>query len=480
MKSLNKCISFSQQSEKLTPTRYWEIYSLTDTDSLLLHLLTGAIDLLNKEEIHLFQQMFESGEITNFSDEMKDILVGRGYLSNPKSEQAFIDNLAECHQKQVREKSIEFFICPTFTCPVGCSYCFENDLTHESKASVISSEQITSIFSSIKKIKEDSGRPVKEIVLFGGEPLLPITRFAVRDILQRSAKQGFKVSVCTSGIFGSEFTSLFCEFSDTVSVVRITIDGPKKYHNTLRTLPNAFERTVTGVDDLLEAKIPVMVRTNVGSQNLNVIPEMAKYFVEHGWTNHTHFDAIITGIKDRGCAGDREHLLREDELAVRFLEMRATYEAVRRLRPVNIFMSLKHLVTNLGHFEGIVKLQNDVTSLDTMKFHGCGATDGALFVFGADSEVYTCTEAIGKPFMSVGKYHPQLALDSNRANKWQGWYKYKIPECRECKYLLLCGGTCTMSSVAEFGSGSNPICPQIRDIIGGYVSTLAKRIELTS
>lgn len=483
MKSLNKCISFFQQTEdcvQLTPTRYWEIYPLIDTDSsLLLHLLTGAIDLLNKDEVHLFRQMFESGEITNLSNEMKDILVERGYLSNPKIEQIFIDNLAELHQKQVREKSLEFFICPTFICPVGCSYCFEGNLTHESKAAVISSQQIDSIFLSIKKIAEDSGRPVKEIVLFGGEPLLPITQSAVREILQRSNEQGFKVSVCTSGIFGSEFTPLFREFSDTISVVRITIDGPKKYHDSLRMLPNAFEKTAKGIDDLLEAGIPVMVRTNVGSQNLEVVPEMAEYFVERGWSNHSKFDAIITGIKDRGCVGDRGHLLREDELAVRFLEMRMSSEAVRKLRPVNIFMSLRHLATNLGHLEGIVKIQNAIAPLETIKFHGCGATDGTLFVFGADNEVYTCTEAIGKPSTSVGKYHPELALIQNSVNNWKGWYKYKIPECRECKYLLICGGTCTMSSVMKFGSGDKPICPQIWYILGGYVSALAKRIELS-
>ena len=483
MKSLNKCISFSQQPEELaqlTSTRYWEIYPLTDTDSLLLHLLTGAIDILNKSEVHLVQQMFKSGKTSSLPDEIKDILIKRGYLSNLKSEQIFIDNLAECHQQQVKEKPIEFFICPTFSCPVGCSYCFEGNLTHESKTAVINSQQIDSIFSSVKKIAEDSGHPVKEIVLFGGEPLLPITRLAVREILQHSAEQEFKVSVCTSGIFSSEFVSLFHEFSDTVSVVRITIDGPKKYHDTLRTLPNAFEKTAKGIDDLLKDGIPVMTRTNVGSHNLETIPKMAEYFVERGWANHDHFDAIITGIKDRGCAGDKGYLLREDELAVRFLEMRATHEAVRRLRPVNIFMSLKHLATNLGHLGGIIKPQSAVTPLDTIKFHGCGATDGTLFVFGADNEVYTCTEAIGKLSMSVGKYHPELALIQSRVNNWRGWYKYKILKCRECKYLLICGDTCTMSSVAQFGSGDKPICPPIQHIIGGYISALAKRIELIS
>lgn len=144
---------------------------------------------------------------------------------------------------------------------------------------------------------EKQRRPLKEIVLFGGEPLLPITMTAVREILQRAAERKFKVSICTSGIFGRDFVPLFREFSNTISLVRVTIDGPRGYHESMRTLPNAFERTAEGIDNLLEAGIPVMTRTNVGSQNIEVIPEMAEYFIERGWTSYDHFDAIITGIK---------------------------------------------------------------------------------------------------------------------------------------------------------------------------------------
>lgn len=141
-------------------------------------------------------------------------------------------------------------------------------------------------------------------------------------------------------------------------------------------------------------------------------------------------------------------------------------------------MSLRHLATNLGHLEGIVKLQNAVAPLETIKFHGCGTTDETLFVFGVDNEVYACTEAIGKTSMSVGKYHPQLALDPSRVNKWRGWHKYKIPKCRECNYLLICGGTCTMTSVIQFGSGNKPICPPIQQIIENYIYALSDRIVL--
>ncbi|MDP3900653.1 MAG: 4Fe-4S cluster-binding domain-containing protein [bacterium] len=479
MRSLNGCIPLKLVSmENLTPTRYWEICPLDNKSSLLLHLLTGAIDILNSDEVIVIQKLFEDGEIFNLPDSVKFCLTERGYLSNPESEQIFIDDLAKRHQEQIRKKPIECFICTTFSCPLGCSYCFEGKLTTEAKAKAINTEQISSIFKSIEKIIEEQNRPLKEIVLFGGEPLLPITMNAVSEILKQAADRNFKVSVCTSGIFCEEFLPLLREFSEVVSVVRITIDGTQEYHNSLRTLPSAFERAAIGIDSLLQANIRVMTRTNVGKQNVDVIPAMANYFVERKWTNYPNFEAIITGIKDRGCLGDKGQLFREDELAFRFLEMRSRFEAIRFLRPVNIFMSLRHLATNLGHLEGIVRLQDAVTPLQTIKFHGCGATDGTLYVFGVDNKVYTCTEAIGKPFMSVGKYFPELDLDQNRVGKWQGWHKYNIPECRDCKYLLICGGTCTMSSVSQFGSGKKPVCPPIKNIVEGYVSALSSRIAI--
>lgn len=150
MKSLNDCISFVPQlgmRVQLVPTRYVKLCPVADTtSSLLLHLLTGAVDLLDKDETHLLKQMFESGESTNLSDELKAVLVERGYLSDPKSEQIFIDNLANCHQEQVRKKPIEFFICTTSICPVGCVYCFEGKLAQQAKAATITSQQIDSVF----------------------------------------------------------------------------------------------------------------------------------------------------------------------------------------------------------------------------------------------------------------------------------------------------------------------------------------------
>ena len=140
-------------------------------------------------------------------------------------------------------------------------------------------------------------------------------------------------------------------------------------------------------------------------------------------------------------------------------------------------MTLRHLATNLGHLEGIVKLKHAVLPMETIKFHGCGATDGTLFVFSPDNLIYNCTEAIGRPNLSIGQYYPDIQLKTERINKWQGWHKYRIPKCRECKYLLICGGTCTLSSVIQFGSGREPLCPPVQSIIEGYVSSLSLQVE---
>lgn len=480
MKSLNDCIDFTDNLQKmeLKPTHYCELYPVTETDSLLLNLLTGAIDLVDKDEIRFIEEMLESKKVVDMPNYLRTMLIKRGYISDADIEQEIINDLASCHQKQIYEKPIDFFICTTFTCPVGCSYCFEGKLAQNIENIVLNEQQIDSIFLSIDEIIKKYNRPLKEIVLFGGEPLLPITIPSVRKILHCASVRKFKISICTSGVFSSKFVSLFREFSDTVSLVRVTIDGPKEHHNALRKLPKAFESAVEGIDALLKANIPVMTRTNVNNQNIEFIPKMATYFIERGWTDYQHFDAIITAVKDRGCTGDKNTLLREDELAIRFLKMRADFEAVKLLRPVNIFMSLKHLASNLGHLEGIIGLQSATNPSQTIKFHGCGSIDESMFIFGTDNKIYSCTEAIGKPQMSIGGYHPKLILDSDKTKKWHKWHKYKIPECRKCKYLLVCGGTCTMTSVIQFGSGEKPVCPPISQIMEGYVKALSSQIVL--
>ena len=340
MKSLNACISINDRTQRhqLTPTRYWELYRVSEHTLLLLHLLTGAIDLVTNEEATLIQDALATGNLSVLSDDLLAQLVKRGYLASPKNEQLFIDSLAERHQHLLSKKPIEFFIGTTFSCPVGCTYCFEGNLTRVAKAYSITKEQIDAIFSSIEQIKDMQRRPLKEIVLFGGEPLLPITMQAVHEILRQASQRKYPVTVYTSGIFARDFVEMFRKYANTVKLVRVTIDGPGKIHNKLRTLPEAFEKAADGIDALLQAGIPVMTRTNVGRYNLESLSEMVDYFHGRGWLNYEIFDPIVTGIKDRGaCIGDKEQLLREDELAVRFLQMRMQSSRFRSLRPVNVF-----------------------------------------------------------------------------------------------------------------------------------------------
>ncbi len=480
MKSLNGFAPLPDHgsNRSRSTSQYWEIYPVSEGNSLLLHLLTGAIDLVTNEEADQIRTALTSRNVEVLPPDMLRALEERGYFADSLAEQAFIDALAERHQEQLAHKPIEFFVTTTYGCPVGCSYCFEGELTRQAQRTAISSEQIASMFAAIEEITKVKNRSVREIVLFGGEPLLPKTMDAVREILIGATERGHHVTVCTSGIFCQDFAPLFHEFAQTVTLVRVTIDGPRRYHDALRTLPDAFDRATDGINALLDRGLRVMTRTNVGKQNLETLPELADFFRDSGWLDNDRFDAIVTGIKDRACVGDKGTILREDELAVRFLQMRAKHDAVRRLRPLNIFMSLRHLATNLGHLDGIVKLKEAVAPLETIKFHGCGATDGTLYILGTDNCVYTCTESIGKPVLSVGTYHPTLALDPKRLRQWEGWHKYRIPKCRECKYLLICGGTCTLSSVVQFGSGKDPICPPIPQILGGYVSALTERIAI--
>lgn len=154
MKSLNECIppiaSVSTEAA-IAPTKYWEMVRLNPEKSLLLHLVTGAVDLIDEEERIALAEMFEKNAIIHLPRNLEIILRERGYLSDPRAEQNLIETLAATHQGQVKRRQIEFFICPTFSCPVGCSYCFEGNLGRMVKTDVLSLEQIESVFAGIEQ-----------------------------------------------------------------------------------------------------------------------------------------------------------------------------------------------------------------------------------------------------------------------------------------------------------------------------------------
>lgn len=191
-------------------TKYLFVYELNENKALLLNTLSGALDVIENNELEYLRK----GLFTYLSDATLSLLRERGYLfSSPEDETRVLDYIRQ-RLRIIPPNPPLFYISPTYQCNLRCVYCNEWDMPNEARIGVMSPQQINQAFKAILVILKDRDFKDKvEITLFGGEPLLPSTRLAVKLILEKARENRFRVRVITNGVYIINFLALFSALS---------------------------------------------------------------------------------------------------------------------------------------------------------------------------------------------------------------------------------------------------------------------------
>jgi uncharacterized protein len=65
----------------------------------------------------------------------------------------------------------------------------------------------------------------------------------------------------------------------------------------------------------------------------------------------------------------------------------------------------------------------------------------------------------------IGQYYPELVLNEENIQRWRGRIVTSIPECRTCKYALLCSGGCTFRAMERTGEILSSFCDQFGELL---------------
>ena len=163
---------------------------------LLVHGYTGAIDLISSD---CWKQL-SIGNYNNLSERQIQTLRQRGYLTERKfeEEQEYVIHLASLlHKSQAKLNKFWGFII-TYNCNFRCPYCFENEVSHNGcqwKKSVFTESLVDKAYKAMLDIEPHQELHKKEILLYGGEPLLQENKSIVQYIIQKGHKLGYKFKV---------------------------------------------------------------------------------------------------------------------------------------------------------------------------------------------------------------------------------------------------------------------------------------------
>lgn len=436
--------------------------------SMVVNGVSGAVDLLSTEFAQRLQRLRGQelpAEARESFEGPWDDLEERGYLyASPQAEDERLQDI-RARIARVRAPLTKFVLCPTYSCNLACTYCYEGDLTR--KSGVVSPQQLEAAMAAIDQLKERPEVDQYLYELFGGEPLLPLTRPAVAIILEALSRQGDTLAIVTNGTHVEDFLPLFLKYPQTIESLQITLDGPRSTHDQRRIYRNgdgSFDLIVQGIDRLLQEGFMVRLRINVDRENLPQLPTLFTFIERREWNQYRNFSCDVAPVTYHTQEVDHEGVLSEDQVIGILVDEMPEILKERPYCHMGMFRVLNHVTSVLEPRRSKLKV--------LPSFSYCEATEASVYVFGTDGAIYTCPDSIIDRKWAVGEYWPELRLDEDKIDLWRRDI-FSVPKCRECEIATFCGGGCALVPMDQ--GSDEPFCNGAHEALHTYLSSWFRR-----
>lgn len=423
------------------------------SEYVILNSLTGSFDLMNEQEYQLYLDFQKSGQINPCYSKFYEYLLERGYLFvDRQSEDAKIHSEYIRFQTDLTNSPTQILLIPSYGCNLACTYCYEKDIAGQGK--LIDVATVMAFFEYLRR--NFSAKKVKPyITLFGGEPLMdrPKQRRMIELILDNCNQEGFEVAVVTNGYT----LAVYCQTLSEVKIkeIQVTLDGNRAVHDGRRgTLDGngSFDRIIKGIDTAIGYRFPINLRTVLDYDNLADLVNLARFCNEKGWLDlgPERFKTQIGRNYELFCCYAKpEQLMSQVELWSEFVKLAVEYPLLKKYHRPD-FKGIRYLV--------------DTGVMYQASFDTCPAAK-TEWVFDLNGDIYGCTASCGREEFKLGKFYPQISMETDRIKHWQSRNIFLIRECQECRHNLICGGGCGVVAAHRGGEILSPDCRPIQELI---------------
>ena len=412
----------------------------------ILNLLTGNADILGIEEKRKIKALSEGGPISddNFSGE----LIAKGYLSEEAEEDRLYREKYLDFLDSRSKDEIQLFFVTNYSCNFACVYCYQDQYNNPHKE--VNNDVIDSFFSYVRK--EFSGRK-KYVTVFGGEPLLnnPNQKRSIEYMLKKAEEEDLQVSFVTNGYNLKDYVNIFR--NKNIREIQVTLDGIESVHDSRRFLKSGggtFVTIVKGIDECLKNGITVNLRMVIDKENIDNLPDIARFAINKGWTKSPHFKTQL----------GRNYELHHCQSAPDKLFTRVSlYESI-----YNLTKQHPHILEFYKPAYSVAKFLSESGTLPDPLFDSCPACK-TEWAFDYTGQIYSCTATVGKTDESLGSFYPLVKIDQDKINQWEGRDVTSIPECKGCSLQLACGGGCGSVAKNRTGSVCSSDCRPVTELL---------------
>ena len=412
----------------------------------IVNLLSGNADILDAgdaEKLKAVQKM-----LTLQDEPFLAELTEKGYLADEEEENKLYRKKYLDFLDSRNKDEIQLFFVTNYSCNFACTYCYQDEYNHPDKD--LSNEVIDSLFDYIRK--EYAGRN-KYITVFGGEPLLnsPKQKASIEYLLNKAADESLEVSFVTNGYNLESYINILRDKS--IREIQVTLDGTGPVHDSRRFLKSGkgtFAAIVYGIDACLKNKITVNLRMVVDKENIDSLPDLAKFANDKGWSKSPYFKTQL----------GRNYELHHCQSSPDKLFSRVTlFEKIHELTQQH-----PHILEFYKPAYSIAKFLSENGSLPDALFDSCPACK-TEWAFDYTGQIYSCTATVGKSDESLGTFYPQININREKIEQWESRDVVSIPECKECNLQLACGGGCGSVAKNRTGSILTPDCRPVPELL---------------
>ncbi len=413
---------------------------IADSESYyIVNPLSGQADILEPEEA----QKYIDKNITNTG-----AYIEKGYLVDPDEEEKYFKKKYLDFIDERDKDEVQLFFTPWYTCNFNCSYCFQDEYTNPNDD--VEEEVIDAFFDYIDKTF--AGRK-KYITIFGGEPLLntPAKKESIKKIINGANHRKLDIAIVTNGYHISEYIEILK--TAQIREIQVTVDGTLEVHDSRRMLRGgngSFEKITEGVDLLLSNNIPVNMRMIVDKDNVNNLPDLARFAIKKGWTKSPFFKtALGRNYELHHCQTNNTRLFKRIEM------YQEIYKIVKENPEVLEFHKPSFSIAKFIFENG--ELPNPL-------FDSCSGTK-TEWAFDYSGRIYSCTATVGNIGDELGTFYPKIELDEDLVEEWEERDVLSIKECTNCALQLACGGGCAAVAKNRTGKLLAPDCRPVDGLL---------------
>lgn len=418
---------------------------------VLIHGYTGAISIVPKAIGSVLLQGEPDVLQWNYSTETLEQLIQKGFITTKTIDEEMnfvykIANAVHVYQKQSYKK---FYFLVNYNCNFRCPYCYENLISNKGKEwsrQMMTEETVNAAFNCLSEIESNRDKHNKEIVLYGGEPLMKDNLTIIPYIVEKGKLLGYCFSAITNGYDLNLFADLLGP--KQIEKIQITLDGDKNYHNKRRfhyEKGASFDKIINNIQLALGKGVKVLIRSNVDNFNIGNVRKLVDIFKELGFKDNPLFSFYPAILKD-----NPNNILDTTKV-----------KSISYLKPAEFEDINDEFKNNTGAYSSLILYALKNKKPLQLRPSFCGAQTG-LYILDPYCNIYCCLESVGISKHIIGNYKNHLQWNEMYAY-WKDRNSSTISACRRCKYALICGGGCA-AKVMHIGM-NEPYCDSFPNIL---------------